>query len=113
MQLTATQSSESDINIPTTNSEVWKGQRTTGRHHVQNDLEFYDLFLARCAQVTTVSPLTSVEIAENLNLGKTQVDTWLKRAVSDKAIKRLTRPVRYQSNDPVGTQASLLSNVDL
>jgi predicted Rossmann fold nucleotide-binding protein DprA/Smf involved in DNA uptake len=35
------------------------------------------------------------DLAERLEVGKTQLQTWLRRAVEEGAIRKLTRPVRY------------------
>ena len=107
-QLTATQSPESDSENTATAAETREGQHVSFGIQAQSDLDFYDLFLARFATMTSFEQLTSAQIAENLSVVKTQVDTWLKRGVSEGVIKRLTKPVRYQFNDPAGTQASLL-----
>ncbi|HZK26849.1 MAG TPA: DNA-processing protein DprA [Thermoclostridium sp.] len=42
-----------------------------------------------------IHPKNSEELSEIFKLKKSQVDEWLKRAVEEKKIKRLTRPVRY------------------
>ncbi|MEO0375144.1 MAG: DNA-processing protein DprA [Cyanobacteria bacterium P01_A01_bin.17] len=41
------------------------------------------------------SPLTSSELAESLEVNKTQLNAWLKKAVEDGYAKKLSRPVRY------------------
>lgn len=41
------------------------------------------------------SPLTSSELAESLDVKKTQLDVWLKKVVEDGYVKKLSRPVRY------------------
>ena len=93
-------------------TETREGQHVTLRNQGLGGLEFYDLFLARFATLTSVTPLSSGEIAEDLNVVKTQVETWLRRGVSEGAIRRLTRPVRYQPRGSQGTQPSLLSTTD-
>ena len=85
--------------VAVTRSQVQESRATTAKCLKPNDLGFYDLFLARCADLTSAAPLTSGEIAESLDVAKGQIYTWLKRGVSDKVIKRFTNPVRYQSND--------------
>lgn len=60
------------------------------------DLEFYDLFLAKVRALCADSPKTTDELVEILQLNKAQLNTWLKRAVDEKKIKKLSRPVRYQ-----------------
>ena len=41
-------------------------------------------------------PVTASELAESLDVIKTQLSAWLKKAVGEKKVKKLTRPVRYQ-----------------
>ena len=96
MELTAM---PSDNEVATTSSQVQESQNTTANPLIPSDMDFYDLFLARCAKLTASTPLTSDEIAENLDIAKGQIRTWLRRGVSDKAIKRFTKPVRYQSDN--------------
>ena len=113
MELMATSSAPPDTEIAATSSHAQENQNTTTKHQIPSDIDFYELFLARCVKLTSDTPLTSDEIAERLDVAKVQIYTWLKRGVSDKAIKRLIKPVRYQSNDSEGTQASLLSDAGL
>lgn len=40
-------------------------------------------------------PKSGEELSEVFNLKKSQVDEWLKRAIEEEKIKKLTRPVRY------------------
>ncbi|NEQ42299.1 MAG: DNA-processing protein DprA [Leptolyngbya sp. SIOISBB] len=43
------------------------------------------------------SPLTSIELAESLEVNKTQLNAWLKKMVKDGYVKKLSRPVRYMA----------------
>jgi predicted Rossmann fold nucleotide-binding protein DprA/Smf involved in DNA uptake len=74
-----------------------------GRHQV--DLDFYSLFLIRMLEITTATPLKPDEIAELLELGKTQTQSWIKRGVGEGKIRKLQKPVRYQSAEAGGQQA--------
>ncbi len=101
MELTAT---PSDNEVTTTNSPVQGGQNT-----IANDLipvAFYDLFLAWCAKLTSGNPLTSDEIAERLDVAKGQIHAWIRRGVSEGAIKRFANPVRYQSNSDTAPRSA-------
>lgn len=40
-------------------------------------------------------PKTSAELANAFNVTKTQMDHWLKQALKEKRVKKLTKPVRY------------------
>ncbi len=113
VQPSIAQSPETRSENTATTAETREGQRVSTGNHAQGDLEFYDLFLARFATMTASDSLTLAQIAENLSVVKTQVDTWLKRGVSEGVIKRLKGPVRYQISASQGTQAALLSIADL
>jgi len=60
------------------------------------DIEFYDLFLIKITAMCSDSPKTTDELVEALELNKTQLNLWLKRAVADERLKKFSRPVRYQ-----------------
>ncbi len=60
------------------------------------ELDFYDLFLVKAELLCSDAPKTPGELVETLDLNKTQLDVWLKRAVSEQKLKKLARPVRYQ-----------------
>jgi predicted Rossmann fold nucleotide-binding protein DprA/Smf involved in DNA uptake len=77
----------------------------TGIGRLQVDLDFYGLFLIRMLEITTATPLKPDEIAELLELGKTQTQTWIKRGVGEGKIVRFQKPVRYQSAKSSGQQA--------
>lgn len=64
------------------------------------------------------SPLTPSELAESLDVNKTQLDVWLRKIVEEGYAKKLSRPVRYvaennkiaqQGAAPDGNSASLHS----
>ncbi len=60
------------------------------------DIALYDLFLVKIRAMCSDSPRTPHELVDALDLNKTQLDTWLKRAVADKKLKKLSKPFRYQ-----------------
>lgn len=60
------------------------------------DIEFYDLFLMKIQAMCGDSPKTTDELVDGLELNKTQISVWLKKAVADKKLKKLSKPVRYQ-----------------
>ena len=45
---------------------------------------------------------TEAEVAETLQVSGKQVRICLKRLVEEKVLDKLSRPVRYRSNDPIG-----------
>lgn len=57
---------------------------------------FYDLFLCKLAQACGSSSKTPGELTELLELQKTQLEAWLKRAQAEQKVKRHIRPVRYE-----------------
>ena len=72
------------------------------------DVSFYDLFLLRVAGLTSDTPLPAKDIAKHLEVNNGQVDVWLNRGVSDDAVQRLNKPIRYQAKKNPATQASLM-----
>ena len=72
-----------------------------------NPSDFYTMFLTRMLDTTANSPMKTEEIALCLELQRSQVNIWLKRGVSDRKIKRMVKPVRYQSIENARRQASL------
>ena len=60
----------------------------------END-PFYDLFLQKLLETCAQTPQTPEELAKRLNLGKSQVNAWLKRALDGKKVRKLQKPVRY------------------
>ena len=59
-------------------------------------IEFYDLFLMKIQVMCSDSAKTPDELVDMLELNKTQLNAWLKRAVAEKKLKKLSKPVRYQ-----------------
>ena len=48
------------------------------------------------------TPKTDVEVAEELNVSKSQAKVWLQRLVSEGVLQKLSKPVRYQAASSVG-----------
>ncbi len=63
----------------------------------QQALDFYHFFLKGLLELTCDKPMKADEIAQRLELLKSQVDAWLKRGVEAEDVSKLNRPVRYQS----------------
>lgn len=61
------------------------------------DLSFYDFFLYKINKLTIDEAKTTDDLIEELNIAKGQLNSWLKLAVEESKIKKLTKPVRYQS----------------
>jgi len=59
-------------------------------------IDFYHLFLSEL-QWLAQNPRTADDIATETGLHKTQVNAWLKQAMEEGRLKKLTRPVRFQA----------------
>lgn len=59
-------------------------------------LSFYQLFLRRLQGLAAKTPATDQELLERLDIGKPQLQEWLKRAMAEGQVKKLSKPVRYQ-----------------
>tara|TARA_R110001592_G_scaffold363263_1_gene682788 strand:- start:14295 stop:15638 length:1344 start_codon:yes stop_codon:yes gene_type:complete len=58
-------------------------------------VDFYQIFISELHSLTT-KPLTLDEIMEFTELNKSQLNDWLKRAVDEGSVQKLSRPIRYQ-----------------
>ena len=58
-------------------------------------IDFYKLFISELQHLAE-DPITIDKLIEITRLHKSQLNEWLKRAIDDKVIKKLSRPVRYQ-----------------
>lgn len=72
-----------------------------------NELTFYEFFLHRIAGLTAQSPLGVDELLQHLDVSKAQLNAWLKQAVADRRLKRLTKPVRYRAQSVEPKQTSM------
>lgn len=61
-----------------------------------NAIDFYQLFSAEIKELAN-EPVTVDELIERTQLHKSQLNEWLKRAVEEGVVKKLSRPVRYQT----------------
>ena len=89
----ASHSASAESQLETTGAGAAVSEETSDRAS-----DFYGLFLEKMREVAGEQPLTSRDIASELNLKKSQVDVWLKQGVCDGKITRSTRPVRYRSS---------------
>lgn len=67
----------------------------------------YEHFLRRFKTLTISMPQTIEELLVHLDLNKSQLNDWLKRALSDGVIEKLSKPVRYKLKDTVPEQGSI------
>jgi predicted Rossmann fold nucleotide-binding protein DprA/Smf involved in DNA uptake len=72
------------------------GQLVETADGVIDHLSFYQLFLRRLQALAAKTPATDQELLEQLDIGKPQLQEWLKRAMAEGQVKRLNKPVRYQ-----------------
>ena len=93
---TAKTASEQDANIETDDAGSGQPEQSRGNSCPTDDLDFYDLFLIKVESLCSDAPKKPDELVEALNLNKNQLNAWLKHAVSEEKLKKLTRPVRYQ-----------------
>ena len=67
----------------------------------------YEVFLRKLAERTTITSLNADDIAEQLDLSKTQVYAWLKRGKLESRVIRKTGPVRYSVPESARKQKTL------
>ena len=72
-----------------------------------SEIDLFQLFMSSIEELTAEEPLKTDEIAFRLELEKSQVNAWLKRAVEEGLAEKLQRPVRYQIMGKARKQASL------
>ena len=53
------------------------------------------------------SPTAVDELSKTLNVSKTQLNSWIKKAVNEGKIRKLSRPVRYEK-----IKANKFNNMD-
>lgn len=66
------------------------------KHKNQHDI-FYSIFLNEVKSLT-IKAVPESDLLNHLNLHRSQLREWLKRAVEEEQLKKLTRPVRYLWN---------------
>lgn len=72
------------------------GRRTELALEPNPALSLYEVFLIKLEAECAGQAVSPDELVERLELQKTQLNTWLKQAVADKKVKKLSRPVRYE-----------------
>ncbi len=105
----ATDSSGGETKSPEARQE---DSSTTQSESEEKSLEvvpdLYSLFLRHILKLTSNGPLKAEDISKCLDLEKSQVHSWLKRGITEGQIRKLNKPVRYQSIAVEQRQASLL-----
>ena len=77
-----------------TNETITKEEKEINKS--SDKINFYDFFLLKLQYLIGENEKTADELFNELDLNKTQLSTWLKQAIKDKKIKKLSKPVRYQ-----------------
>jgi len=57
----------------------------------------YDHFLEQMERETRLAPESAEVLQERLNVGRTQLRAWLKRAIEEGKVTKSINPARYQS----------------
>jgi predicted Rossmann fold nucleotide-binding protein DprA/Smf involved in DNA uptake len=60
------------------------------------DLKFYDLFLEKIHVCCRANPQKPEDLATELEISKAQLNVWLKRALTEGKLKKISKPARYQ-----------------
>jgi predicted Rossmann fold nucleotide-binding protein DprA/Smf involved in DNA uptake len=71
-------------------------QSESESHAVALEISFYELFLNKLQELCRDTPREAKELIKAFDLHKTQLNVWLKKAVAEGKITKLSRPVRYQ-----------------
>ena len=73
-------------------------------------LSLYQLFLLRVENLAATAPVTLEQLQTTLDLTKPQLSAWLKRAIADGRIKKLTKPSRYRWRETPPCQPSIFGD---
>lgn len=61
------------------------------------EMNLYQFFLIKLVHSTNKDAKTADELSVELDVTKSQLNVWLKKALQEKKVKKLSKPVRYQS----------------
>jgi len=67
-------------------------------NNICEDLTLYEFFLLKLKPMIIDAPKTSAQLAEALEANKTQIEAWLKKAIKETKVRKLSRPVRFEWN---------------
>lgn len=73
---------------------------------------FYDFFLLKLCVLTDDKPITVDDLVDEFGVNKTQINAWLKQATTDKKVKKLNKPVRYQWDASKSLQVGMFEDRD-
>lgn len=60
-------------------------------------LSFYEIFVRRLDALTAKGPVSLEDLLQRMDVGKTQIQDWIKRAEAEGRVSKLKKPVRYVS----------------
>jgi predicted Rossmann fold nucleotide-binding protein DprA/Smf involved in DNA uptake len=72
----------------------------------------YEFFLLKVKDLTATVPLAPTQLQDQLDLTKSQLDLWLKRAVSEGRVEKLGKPSRYRWQHSQLLQPSMFEEGD-
>lgn len=75
-------------------------------------MSFYDHFLQKFKTLTVRSPQTVEELLVHLDVNKSQLNDWLKRALDEGKIEKLSKPVRYRPKSATPRQESMFGDTN-
>jgi len=58
-------------------------------------LSFYEIFIRRLETLTSNGPVKVEDLLRQLDVGKAQINDWIKRAEAEGRVSKLQKPVRY------------------
>lgn len=98
--------------LPTGNfdKELEPATRITVIEKAPENGSFYDLFLRRLKELTAKAPLTIEAMLVDLDVCKSQLKDWLKRALEDGQVKKHMKPLRYQWQPKKAQQSSIFDD---
>jgi len=73
----------------------------------------YDQFLRRLELLTAKAPATLEQLLKSIAVGRSQLSDWLKRAIGEGHVRKLSGPVRYQWESRQASQRSLFDDTQL
>lgn len=69
---------------------------TPALEEISAETNFYQFFLIKLKNLAQQEPRTADELARELDINKTQLNAWLKRAISEQKLQSLYKPRRYR-----------------
>ena len=86
-----------DSGMPEAESAITPESVTFAVDSTDNVPDLYAVFLLKLAGITRDEPMGPDGLMQHLEICKTQLNEWLKRAIEEGAVKKLKKPVRYRA----------------